>query len=1667
MSKGQFKTQASSSRVAISGHEGFGSGAHSSSLSYLTKHIDLSGIDCPHIVVAFKNLSRKDDTTRSKALQDLHFHINAQITEKNEVDVAVIQAWVQIYPQLAIDSHRTVRDLSHTILHDLLRSSRKRMSARASKFVGSWLAGQFDRDRAVASNVSKKLDLLLQTKEKRVAFYAWHQASALDYIYKALQESPETLSDERLISKEDMLAKYYAVLGSSISLLIDLLRTLDVVEISKIQENYERILLDKKTWNLVTREDGRLCRLVSELLTICCQKQRHLVSSNLDIISRAFIAKALLTPQQGTASAILDALQIVTIEFPQIWEVNHSKRKARKAATKDYLSELKALMAAGCRIESNNFWISLERLIQALPHQVLPHSLEGAIELLQNLVSGISRRKIITKDWNYAWNCYLNTAEILTNCLTNNDSKYCLSKSTLFPIFHKYFNNFLISEQPASHQNHQESIVIDADVDVESAVQAYNICLRHIKNESLFADEWKLMSNEFIKKMKTLPGSQKEHDNPNQSLVVALGELWFNLLAEALKHHESDRDYVNDVDPLFSQSEEIIQEALPIMINNNGEPYQIAKILETSISLSPTMFTSSARGLAIVEKIVTTHLPKLLDSASGEFLIKIIFQLPTLRGLEKYFESTWMRLVDLIIPSTGTPSVTCHLNIAAKLIADKVVAPFAQKHQGLQTFIMEQINFLALGKPCSEPLVITAFKFEALSESSAIKIRDLMMEYLDSDNDYNGIIYVIELLNNHMHYLVDEKNDKHLDILMRLLSIKEKLSLEHLIDDELFDLVQTLMAKITGESYLNSTSRLILTDLNQKEISLQKISVGYLIDEAKELIQKNLESGLQNRLLPNTEDWLDSLTESLDKLPCSAFASSSEFGSISYLILGDSIVKETTRTPFEDYHLSTMPLRNAIFTAELFQWFCEGLNMGAQMNLLKALILTCEVTSLDSYLQNDYLMGSEISQPGLNLVSHFLSQTNSLLHEFARKALGWPEVQSDVTTGKNKTKDECKIFNSNELGSHRRIMERLILGFLETCELRQTESFFAAKALIRVLNTLLEELHCSIDLLEDWISTLDVIKPSTTNIMGAVAILIGLGQRGKSSKVIRNLCNHLVSNVPTIALNSEDTMEKLIFLNACLCVYDGEELPVVQNRLVFAVKHVVSWLKEITDVRIASEVCRLLRRLLPSIKNVYGSYWEATLQYCDSIWTKQKTTPLCNENLAVISASLKLFSEMKNIIDPNDDLIEALHDHDKKNICHLLDFLFLERPATHKPLQEVDKTLAQLIFSIPTEEIEDFNVFYPLLASENYWIQSSAFVLIQKCLPNLQQQISIDHVLENKAVEFPPELLSFIITTPDRFDLNLISELTSDSSLKFMASTRSYLLAWLLIFEMYAASSFKVRSEFNDILQSQKCIGPLLDFIFDTLGQYDDGRIHIKKENLTTMKIRKYDLQSSIDNNNFQNDLTWILVSLYFQALKYAPSIGKSWWLNTKKQTRNNVCVWTKNLISPLLVEEELDEVTAWAKDQKSLDGEKELIIKVAKKVSEVSASYEIDEMVMEIRIRIPEDFPLGLVQIESVSRVGISEQKWNSFIMTTHGIINFSNGSISDALLIFRKNITGVLKGHVECAICYCIMSADRKVPDKRCGTCHNLFHSKCLFQWFKSSNQSTCPLCRKQFNY
>lgn len=96
MSKRQFRTQASSSRAApATAFGGFGSTSARSSLSYVTETPNLSKISDPNVVVAFKNLSKADSTTKTKALEVLQEYVSHHPYEEGGTEDAVLLAWVR------------------------------------------------------------------------------------------------------------------------------------------------------------------------------------------------------------------------------------------------------------------------------------------------------------------------------------------------------------------------------------------------------------------------------------------------------------------------------------------------------------------------------------------------------------------------------------------------------------------------------------------------------------------------------------------------------------------------------------------------------------------------------------------------------------------------------------------------------------------------------------------------------------------------------------------------------------------------------------------------------------------------------------------------------------------------------------------------------------------------------------------------------------------------------------------------------------------------------------------------------------------------------------------------------------------------------------------------------------------------------------------------------------------------------------------------------------------------------------------------------------------------------------------------------------------------------------------------------------------------------------
>lgn len=210
-----------------------------------------------------------------------------------------------------------------------------------------------------------------------------------------------------------------------------------------------------------------------------------------------------------------------------------------------------------------------------------------------------------------------------------------------------------------------------------------------------------------------------------------------------------------------------------------------------------------------------------------------------------------------------------------------------------------------------------------------------------------------------------------------------------------------------------------------------------------------------------------------------------------------------------------------------------------------------------------------------------------------------------------------------------------------------------------------------------------------------------------------------------------------------------------------------------------------------------------------------------------------------------------------------------------------------------------------------------------------------------------------------------------------------------------------------------------------------------------------------------------LLAHSLYKMFDNVGSLTTNWWLNIKDRSfQSEVEKFVSLFISPILIRHELDTVVSKMESLTSKDDA--LNVKINKVTNEVKASYLIDEQKLVLSFKLPPNYPLTNIEVIGVSRVGISEQKWKQWIMSTQRVITGMNGSVMDSLELFTKNVNLQFSGFEECAICYSILHAvDRKLPTKTCPTCNNKFHGACLYKWFRSSGNNTCPLCRSEIPF
>lgn len=1454
---------------------------------------------------------------------------------------------VKLYPRLSIENSRRVRELSHHVQYELLKSTRKRMEKFIPKIVGSWLAGTYDRDRGVAKAANNGITSFLDTESRLSAFWKRCQLQILDFAQETFDETPETLSDTRTVTADDAQEKYFRVVGSSVSLVLNLLIKLKGEDISKYQSKYEDFLTNNsKLWALASSEDSAARRSIHQLLAVCLAKQPTTIESNIIEVSRTFIGGALSVKQTASAYQLVQALSVLTRKHPEVWTSAYNGKTPA-------LTRLRHFVDMGSQGGPPEYWQSLQSLIFALPKPLLTSQLQNSLKFLEAIRNGISSREEPRANAQRAWPCYFEICASIADTHSDPKAPGRIFKEAVHPAFVHHL-----------HPTPGSSKWLVGSTRTLAKAYSFWALTKDDETKSLLRDSWSQLGSELITALQISHPEQSKDYHKSQTAVLTQGHRWFEIYGQILKDsQEASHDYIT------APSRIILTRSLEIMVSRDGKPYSAAAVIEVALREAPS-FTEIPEVLEPIKEIFEHNFAILCKSPSAKYIISALFHIRSLTGQDIFFEQLWQ---NILIRLLTKPITTNEIQAIAALISDDKVSNLAQQSSRLQDFLLESFSKALQGDSSFWPLIEAALGFGSMTENTTNDILDKVLDCLDINKPFlAGGFKALDILSKKPELL--KSHDIHIALVTKLLALVE------LSDSTVAPRAAALKAVIETSSQIPEQAGFRQPPIvhiireNLDFVSPQSLSIDTLVEQAKLVLHTGKDSIDPASIFPNITLWSQGLKSLINTNPSPALAVVRPFAGAVYLV--NEVADSPSKLP-KDLNGHSSLLRMAMYTSSLVaEEVFKLLSRRDQLELVYLLCLTSELANdqVDSRKDSDLFEPSQGLDP-FNEIRELISKTRTFLASFATDSRSWR---------RNKEDDVVDSSDSSAL------MHELIFKLITMSASTSGISYYSAKSLSLVLSKLVDAHGWQTDGGDEWLTKIDVLKTSTMNVLGAVGILTGLGEDLDTSKLVNTLCNRLISDVAGASSKSDKTLPMLVLLNSILPIYDDSDMPVAQNRLVFAVKQILSWTNDdlaTKNPQLASEACRALHKLLPAIKSVFGSYWETSLSFCCSIWNSSLDGQLSEDSLPMVGMSLKLYLILVNLEDANDDLEESLDEFRDKLSRSLVKLLQLRRIVDSPLLEFVDGLLSRALPYIPSSSVFDQSELYHLVASDFPAVQSAAYELLSKALPEVQQQLSVDVLLENTNAQLPEELLSLLLDAPST------GKFSPEELEEFPATVRSYLLSWHLVYTSYSNSSYKVQTDYTETLKSENIMAPLLDFLFDALGHSTAQPLSLDRHRFDEDTIKSFNIWKATESESKERSMQWLLVNLYYSALRYTPSLVKSWYFDCKsKQTRIAVESWTEKYFAPIVSQEVLAEVSKWAEEQElESDDEKLLKVKIHKSTREIFASYEVDDTAAEIVIKLPSNFPLENIKVEGVCRAAANDRKWQGWLMNIQGAISFS----------------------------------------------------------------------------
>ncbi|XP_050305694.1 E3 ubiquitin-protein ligase listerin [Anthonomus grandis grandis] len=286
--------------------------------------------------------------------------------------------------------------------------------------------------------------------------------------------------------------------------------------------------------------------------------------------------------------------------------------------------------------------------------------------------------------------------------------------------------------------------------------------------------------------------------------------------------------------------------------------------------------------------------------------------------------------------------------------------------------------------------------------------------------------------------------------------------------------------------------------------------------------------------------------------------------------------------------------------------------------------------------------------------------------------------------------------------------------------------------------------------------------------------------------------------------------------------------------------------------------------------------------------------------------------------------------------------------------------------------------------------------------------------------------------------------------------TLAYLLLWDVLLNLFQQASPELRYQYAEWLKSASLLDQFLINIFKLMGveTIEQGDVKFAHDDSLNNPI---DLQCY--HTFFGSDTIEKLARyLYKFSLEQFPALVRQWWSGLDVKTSQVVEKITELHVSPHICYSEMETIL------QNQNAFKNLKVKVMPTIREIQAIYTVDEAQMELTITLPPNYPLGSPNVSYNKQIsGANQKQW---LLQFQKCVLYQNGKIWNGLSLWNANLDKKFDGVEECYICYAVLHAGTfQLPKLSCSTCKKKFHSTCLYKWFSTSHQTTCPLCRHMF--